>query len=267
MPTLMLAERRLHYRDAGAGVPLLLLHGFPLHSESFWPQLESPPEGVRLLAPDHRGFGASAAGLEPLSMDAMAEDALGLLDALDLREALVGGVSMGGYVAMALLRCAPQRVRGLLLVGTQARSDDDAGRERREATARSAEAEGIDPVAQAMLPKLLSPNAPTSSQARLAAIVRSISGAAAAAGSRAMALRPDSLPTLAAFRGPACIVHGADDALIPLERGHEMAGLIEGSEWVALPGAGHLAQIEEADACGAAIARLAERVRATGGWA
>ncbi len=267
MPTVTLAGRSLQYRDAGAGLPLLLLHGFPLHSESLWPLLDAPPAGVRILAPDHRGFGASAPAAQQLSMEGMADDALALLDALDLGEALVGGVSMGGYIAMALLRRAPQRVRGLLLIGTQARADDDAGRARRESMAREAETQGIEPVAQAMLPKMLSAAAPESTVRRLAAIVRSISGTAAAAGARAMAARPDSRPTLAVYRGPASVVHGGDDALIPLDRGHEMAALLDGSEWLAVAGAGHMVQLEAPDVCAAAIERLADRVRATGGRA
>ena len=95
MPTLSITGRSYFYEDRGEGVPLLLFPGFPFTSESFWPQLEAPPKGVRLLVPDHRGFGQSAPGQGPTTMEAMAEDGLALLDALNLGIALVGGVSMG----------------------------------------------------------------------------------------------------------------------------------------------------------------------------
>ncbi len=79
----------------------------PSRRESFWPQLERPAEGRAVIAPDHRGFGGSALGEGVSTMEAMAEDALALLDALKLPAAVVGGVSMGGYVAIALARLDP----------------------------------------------------------------------------------------------------------------------------------------------------------------
>ena len=92
MPTLSLSGRDYFYEDRGEGVPLLLFHGFPFSGESFWPQLEHPPRGVRLLVPDHRGFGRSAIAPGVATMESMAEDGLALLDALGIKSALVGGV-------------------------------------------------------------------------------------------------------------------------------------------------------------------------------
>ena len=145
----------LHFNEAGRGVPLVLLHAFPLSSEAFWPQLERPPEGVRLIAPDLPGFGQSPGRAGPLTMESMADDVLALMDTLELPNAFIGGVSMGGYVALALTRQDPGRVRGLVLVDTQATADDEAGKAKRETTAKDVEAKGLSVLVDSMLPKLL----------------------------------------------------------------------------------------------------------------
>src|SRR5437763_548359 len=109
MPNLTLEGRTYHYRDEGSGRAVVLLHPFPLSSKAFAPVLANVPKGTRLLVPDARGFGQSAPGA--LSMEAIAQDALSLLDALKIDQAVVGGVSMGGYAAMALLRLDASRVK------------------------------------------------------------------------------------------------------------------------------------------------------------
>jgi pimeloyl-ACP methyl ester carboxylesterase len=257
MPDLSHEGRTLHYEDVGGGVPVLLLHGFPLSSQGFWPQLEAPVRGVRLLAPDHRGFGASSAGPGPATMDAMAEDALAVLDATGVGAALVGGVSMGGYVALALQRLAPSRVRGLVLIDTQAAPDDEAGRARREAVAVDVLARGAGVVAEAMLPRLLAKGAPPALVARVDALMRAQAPAAIAAASRGMALRADGRPGLAAYRGPCLVVVGQDDVVTPVEKARELAALVPGSTLEVLPGAGHLSNLEQPGAFGVALARFA----------
>jgi pimeloyl-ACP methyl ester carboxylesterase len=257
MPNLSHQGRTLHYEDVGVGVPLLLLHGFPLSSASFWPQLESPVPGVRLLAPDHRGFGASGLGPGPATMEALASDALAVLDAVHVQSALVGGVSMGGYVALALQRLAPGRVRGLVLIDTQAAPDDEAGRARREALALDVLARGPSVVAEAMLPRLLAPASPQALRQRVQALILAQTPAAIAAASRGMALRADSRPGLKQFRQPCLVVVGAEDAITPVEKARELAALVSGSRLEVLDGAGHLANLEQPGAFSVALARFA----------
>ncbi len=265
MPTLAIDGRTLHYQDRGAGDTLLLLHGFPMHGESFWPQLDHPPQGARLLVPDHRGFGESSPGIGPLLMDDVARDALALLDALAIDRALVGGVSMGGYATMALLRLAPERVRGLALIGTHARPDDAAGKAKREATARETEEQGIEPLVRSMFPSMLSPGAPEAVRERLSGILLATEPAAAASAARGMALRPDSRATLADYRGPSLVVHGALDAIVPVDRGRELAQLLRQHdghcEYQELA-TGHLANLEAPEVCRAAFERLRQHAEA-----
>src|SRR5713101_5039710 len=151
----------LHCQDEGQGPPVLLLHAFPLNAESFRPQLDALSKRYRLLMPDHRGFGRSglAPGQEMTEMSQLARDALALLDHLMIPATVIGGLSMGGYAAMALLRHDPSRVRGLLLADTRAIEDNDAGKKRREELARATLERGSQVLLDTFLPQLLSANA------------------------------------------------------------------------------------------------------------
>lgn len=255
-----LGGRRLAYRDVGSGAPLLLFHGFPFSSESFWPQLEAPPAGFRLIAPDHRGFGASALSEGPSTMEALAEDGIALLDALGLPTAVVGGVSMGGYVAMALTGLDPGRVRGLVLIDTQGGADDDAGKARREAVAADVLQNGVAGLVAGMLPKLLAPSAPSAVRDRVQAMMLAQAPAAVAAASRGMGTRTDSRSILARFANPAVVIVGELDPITPPEKAKVMADLLSGSTLVTIPGAGHLPNLEQPAAFKAALEAFAKRV-------
>lgn len=254
MAYLTIDGRAYHYRDVGEGQPLLLLHGFPLTGASFWPQLDAPPKGARLIVPDHRGFGGSAFG--PLSMDAIASDALALLDHLKVPQAAVGGVSMGGYATMALLRRDPARVTKLVLIDTQCTADDDAGKARRRAVADETLARGMDPLVAAMMPKLIAPAAPDEVRRRVEAMMRSVDPKTAAAASLAMGTRSDSRELLSRFAGPALVVVGSEDPITPLAKAKELAGLLAGARLVVLEGAGHLANLEQPEAFNAALSEF-----------
>ncbi|MDP2272092.1 MAG: alpha/beta hydrolase [Archangium sp.] len=244
MPTLSLQGRPSFYEDRGEGVPLLLFHGFPFSSQSFWPQLAAPPKGVRLLAPDHRGFGQSAPGPGVSTMEAMAEDGLALLDALGIQSALVGGVSMGGYVAIALTRLDPGRVQGLVLIDTQSTADDEAGRARRETTALDVEKNGVAGLVSGMLPKLMAAGVAPETKARVEKLMLAQSAQAVAAASRGMASRIDGKDILSRFSGPCSIIVGAEDQITPVEKAKLMQSLVGGSTLEVIEGAGHLSNLE-----------------------
>jgi pimeloyl-ACP methyl ester carboxylesterase len=244
-----------HHRSSGSGEPVLLLHGFPMTSEAFWPQLDAPPKGVRVICPDHTGFGQSA--LRPnVTLESMASDALELLDALGLQSVVVGGVSMGGYVAMALLRLDPSRVRALVLADTQAPGDDAPAKARREETAQDLEANGMGNTVKAMLPRLLADDAKPYVRSRVEALMRAVNPAAAAAAARAMAGRDDSRDILARYGGPALIIVGEKDVITPPERAKQMAELLPRSKLVTIPSVGHLANLEAPQAFNTALGEL-----------
>jgi pimeloyl-ACP methyl ester carboxylesterase len=249
MPFFDRAGVRLHYVEDGEGVPLLLLHGFPLASQSFRHTLGAFAYGVRTIAIDHRGFGESALGPDAAStMEMLASDALALLDHLKIKVAFVAGVSMGGYVAMALAKLAPDRVNGLVLIDTQAFPDDEAAREKREATALDVLAHGSGVLVSAMLPKLFSAKVDAATRSETEAIIRGTNPAAAAAALRGMALREDAHDVLAKFEGPALVVVGEKDEITPLAKAEAMLEKLARGRLEILPGAGHLSNQEAPEA-------------------
>ena len=240
---------------------MVLLHAFPLEGEMFEPQWSTLAGRARFVVPDLPGFGGSDAGPGPSEMHAMADEVLALLDHLGIGSAVVGGVSMGGYVSLALLRNDPGRVRALVLADTQTSADDLTGREVRERTAQEVLAKGT----RALLPsmdRLLRSAAPEALRARVSRWITSGSPEGQAAALRGMALRPDSRDILARFGGPVLVVVGTDDILTPPAKARAMADLVPGAELVEIPAAGHLANLEQPEAFNAALGRFLDRVRA-----
>jgi pimeloyl-ACP methyl ester carboxylesterase len=242
---------RVSYRELGApnAPALLLLHAFPLHSGSFRAVAPLLAERYRVLLPDHRGFGQSGLGQEPATtMERLALDALAVLDDAKVESAVVGGVSMGGYAAMALLRHSPSRVRALLLVDTQQGPDDAAGKAKREENARGTLEGGMDFLVRTMLPKLLAPEASEKVREEVSALIRSNPPAGAAAALRGMALRADSEDILARFGNPAVIVYGEKDAITGKDKADAMAAVLSDAQIAQIPGVGHLSHLEAPEA-------------------
>ena len=238
---------------------MVLLHAFPLEGEMFEPQWTALAGRARFIVPDLRGFGGSGLVPGPSEMGAMADDVLALIDHLAIDAAVVGGVSMGGYVTLALLRNDPSRVRALVLADTQTSPDDAAGRERREQTAQQVSAQG----STALLPqvdRLLGPSASAVLRARVAGWITAGSPEGQAAALRGMALRPDARDILARFGGPLLVLVGADDVLTPPGKARAMADLVPGAELVEISGAGHLANLEQPEAFNAALERFIGRL-------
>jgi pimeloyl-ACP methyl ester carboxylesterase len=124
--------RSVRYLENGAGWPVVLVHAFPLNAEMWRPQLRHVPAGFRFIAPDLRRFGESGGDPGDLpTMDDYAADIAGLLDALEIERAVIGGLSMGGYVTFALFRAAPERFAGMVLADTRSQADTPAARDGR----------------------------------------------------------------------------------------------------------------------------------------
>ncbi|RKH03306.1 alpha/beta fold hydrolase [Corallococcus praedator] len=243
----------LHYRDVGQGLPVLLLHAFPLDGSAFERQVAALSGRYRFLVPDLRGFGQTPLGEGPMEMRRLAQDGLALLDALNIDAAVVGGVSMGGYAAMALLREDAGRVRGLVLVDTQCTADDDAGREKREATAQQALTQGASSVIQGLVPKLVHAGADSPVGREVTAMGRAASPQALAAAQRGMAQRPDSKDILARFAGPTLVVVGEHDTITPLAKAKQMVDLVQGARLEVITDAAHLPNQEQPEAFNAVL--------------
>lgn len=225
---------------------VVLIHAFPLSAELWDPQRNALPPGWRLFTPDLPGFGGST---EPpaMSVEAMAVSVLAAMDARGIRRAVIGGMSMGGYVTFALMRLAPERFSGLVLVDTRATADTDPQKEGRRKMMATARDRGAAAIADEMVPKLLGETTKRE-RPEVAATVRRIiesNRADTIAGAvEAMMNRPDSTPLLAGIRVPTLIVCGEEDTLTPPFDSQAMHRAIAGSRLVLLAGAGHLSSLE-----------------------
>ncbi|MFL5319850.1 MAG: alpha/beta fold hydrolase [Myxococcaceae bacterium] len=258
MPIAHVNGQPLHYLDEGTGTPIVLIHAFPFDSGMYRPQIEGLKGRFRIIAPDLRGFGKTAGG-KNTTMDSHATDVAALLDVLGIDHAIVGGVSMGGYVSLALLRVAANKVSGLVLIDTQATPDDAAGKAKREENASKIEKEGIDFWVDANLPKLVAKDARAEVRDGVKAMIRSQTREGVAGGLRAMALRPDSRDMLARFGGKAVVIVGEHDEVTPLAKAQQMAELVAGTRVVVIPGVGHLANWESPAEVNRAIAEFVGR--------
>lgn len=238
---------RIFYRDAGSGLPILLVHGFPLDGELWRPQIDGLAGDYRIIVPDLRGFGQSMPSVEA-TMEEYAADLAALLDELGVDSAVVVGLSMGGYVALAFERLYSERLLGLVLVDTRAQADSREARAGRVTTALRVKEHGSAVLADDMLEKLLSPAA-RERQPELVETVREmiarqpVEGVVAAL--HGMAGRPDSRPMLGEVSVPTLVVVGADDPITPESDAQAMVDAIPGAELHVLPRAAHLSNLEQ----------------------
>jgi pimeloyl-ACP methyl ester carboxylesterase len=243
------AGRKVRYLAGGAGWPLVLIHGFPLNADQWRPQLEDPAEGWQYIAPDLRGFGrgASPSTGDPVTMDDYAGDVEELLNALEIDRAVIGGLSMGGYVTFALFRRAPERFSGMLLADTRSQPDTPEGRQSRRALSELVQKEGAVAVADQMLPKLLGTTTHQERPSLVRDVRRMITGAdpgAIQAAIHALMTRPDSTPDLARISTPTLVAAGEEDVITPESDAAFLHQSIARSRLVVLSGAGHLSNLE-----------------------
>ncbi len=255
---------QLAFREAGAGRPLVLLHAFPLDSTMWHPQREALAAHCRVITPDLRGFGGSELGDDEPSLAVAADDVVALMDRLDLDRVVLGGLSMGGYVAMMLLRRHPDRIAGLLLADTKAGADSEPARANRERIAQAVLNDATSTVLlDDVLPTLVGPTTVSSRPevyGRVRALVETAPPAAVAWTQRAMAARPDSFDLLRGCQAPALVVVGEEDALSPPADARAMAAALPRSALVTIPAAGHLSAVEDPEAFTTAVAELVSRI-------
>lgn len=245
------------YQDSCSGPTLLLIHGFPLNSSMWEPQLEDLSDIARIIAPDLRGHGQSDAMPGPYSTAMIADDCVGLLDALGIQEpVVVCGMSMGGYIALELYRQHPDLVEGLILVSTRAGADSEEGKAGRDRAADRVEAEGPQVIVADMLPKMMAPETyeiDPDLASEVEAMMQTTSPEGMVGALMAMKERADSTSMLAEIDVPTLIIHGAEDQIIPLSEARAMREAIPDAELVVIPEAGHLANLEQPEDFNAAV--------------
>ncbi|HEX2026971.1 MAG TPA: alpha/beta fold hydrolase [Nitriliruptorales bacterium] len=247
MPHVDVAGTRLHYHVAGEGPLALLVHGFPFDATMWLDQLSRLRTVRRCVAPDLRGFGASAPTTErTLPMERHAQDMAQLIATLADGDAVadVVALSMGGYVVLALWENHPERVRSLALLDTRAEPDDEEGRAGRDATISSVVQQGRTPLATDLLGSLLAPDADATARARVRTMIEGTRVETIVAALRGMRDRPDRTALLSTIDVPTLVVAGEHDAPTPPEAMQVMADTIPGARFEVVPGAGHVTAVE-----------------------
>jgi 3-oxoadipate enol-lactonase len=236
---------------------LLLLHAFPLNARMWDRQLALAGDGWRVIAPQLRGFDDGANEPPASTVDDYAGDVIDLLDALHIKQAVVGGLSLGGYVAFALLRLAARYVQGLILADTRPQADTPEGVAARVRMLQLVHEKGPSAVADEMIPKLLGETtrrAGPGVEDHVRSLVLANSTDAIAGAIRALMSRPDSTPLLASIHVPTLVVVGEEDTVTPPALSEEMHRSIAGSQLVRIPHAGHLSNLEQPESFNAALA-------------
>jgi 3-oxoadipate enol-lactonase len=251
----------ISFFDSGAGLPVVFLHPTPL-DHSFWQPLVQRLPGVRAIAPDLRGHGASKLGsalpvgifnrvpdAPVLTMKQLAADIWALMDHLAIADAVFVGCSIGGYVLFELWRQAPERMRGLAFICSKPQPDTPANQDRRVATIAQARAEGGAQIFDGMTQSLIG----ASARALRPAIAEELRAhmqqtpEALVATQAGLATRPDSVPTVATIHVPVFALCGGEDPAVTVPEMEILQAAPGGCDWHLLANAGHFAAYEQPD--------------------
>ena len=247
MPQRSVNGATLNYEERGRGAPLVLLHGFPLDSRIWREQIDALSDRFRVITPDLRGFGRSNSN-DTFTMESLADDVHALLTDLQALPCVLGGLSMGGYVALAYAKKYPTHLRGLALIDTKAEGDTAEGKAGREKMIELARTQGTKAVADQMMPKMLAPDADkTRPQVKreLDQIMNAQTPLTIEHALAAMRDRPDLVASLGSIAVPTLVIVGEHDAITPPAGAEKMSKAIPHSTYVVIRGAGHMSPMEQ----------------------
>jgi 3-oxoadipate enol-lactonase len=251
-----IGSRQLAYESVGSGPVLVLVHAFPFDSRMWRKTAATLASQRRVITPDMRGFGLSDLGSGGFSIADLADDVAALLDALKLPAATVGGMSMGGYVALAFARRHRDRLKSLILADTKAAADTPEARQGRETAITLVEQQGVPALLEKQISRLLSASASDSLRAEVRALGAQPPDAVIAA-IRALRDRPDRTAELPEIAVPTLVVVGSEDGLSPPAEAQLMAAAMPDARVAEIPGAAHLSNLENPNAFAAALAGFA----------
>ena len=235
----------------------MLLHGFANDHALWGPQVALLRERFRVIAPSLRGFGKSGdTGGEAISMDEYAEDIAALMDERRVGPAVVGGISMGGYIALALALRHPRRLRGLVLANTRAAADPPDWAPIREQMVRTVRERGAEAVVESYGDKPFAPDCPDAVKAEVRAMIRRQRTPGLVSGTLGMAGRPDRTPRLGEIRVPTLVIHGSADAYVPVAEAERVHRALPSSRFAGIAGAGHFSNVDRPREFNAALEAL-----------
>ena len=252
--TISINNRFISYTETGQGRPLVLIHAFPTDKRLWEPQHEGLKSQFRVISLDLWGFGESSdVDGTAVTMSEYAEEVKQLLDHLKIKKAIIGGESMGGYIALAFLERYPNSIEGLVLSNTQAIADSDEAKVNREKTALDVLENGSEKLVNNFMEKAVSTNASEEIKAFLSHILNKQKPTAIASALRGMALRFQTQDLLASTLLPVLIITSEQDKVISPQQSEEMLRFAKNSQLVVLANAGHLSNLEQSDQWNQAI--------------
>lgn len=243
---------------------ILFLHGFPFDHRMWRHQLAGLARW-QCIAPNLRGArgGEVPTPATAYTMSTYADDLVTLLDRAQIRQAVVCGLSMGGYIIFELLRRHPHRVRAAILCNTKAAADSPEAKRGRDALAAKAQREGTPAVAAELVPRLLARETQRQRPDVVREVTEMIQGqpvVGIVGALHALRERPDSTPLLARVQIPVLVIAGDDDQITPAEGMKNMAEAIPGAEFTLISAAGHLAPLEQPRGVSGAVATFLEKL-------
>jgi len=265
----MKLETRIHRTRDGAEIayrvregpsPWLLLHALGCDASMWDDVIAALPEETGVVVPELRGHGGSTLGWRPPDVELMARDVIEIATRERVTRPAVAGVSMGGYVAMAVAALAPDSARAWAFVSTRARADDEEGRAGRAAGLETLRRRGWRSFAAGLMSVLLSEDHPRfpAHRERLMEMFSRAGDAGLTWTLIALANRVDRLGTLAGLHAPAIVVVGDADLLTPPDEARAIASAVPGSKLVVLPGVAHMSTVEAPRDVAAALTGLPE---------
>lgn len=250
-------NQSIYYTDVGDGAPLILIHAFPTGQRLWDVQQEKLKKYFRVITLDLWGFGQSSkVDGNAITMEEYAKEVKLLMDHLRIKNAIIGGESMGGYIALAMLQKYPDQVDSLILSNTQAIADNADAKASREATAKAILANGTENLVDSFITKALFANANQQTKTFLRQILSVQPATAMASALRGMSQRQDTSSVLKNSSRKILIITSDQDMVIPPQQSDNMHALAKNSKLVVIKNAGHLSSLEQADAWNQAVINM-----------
>jgi 3-oxoadipate enol-lactonase len=241
----------ISYDDFGTGeTPIIFIHGFPFNKSSWKPQMAFFKETHRVIAYDIRGFGQSGIGEEAPSIPLFADDLILFMDTLQIKKAIVCGLSMGGYILLDAINRYPTRFAALVLCDTQCISDTDEARAKRHKTIIQINEVGLEPFADGFVKSVFCPLSLTTKKTLVNIVKEIILNTAlptVVTGLTALADRKDKCEVLAEIKVPTLILCGAEDVVTPIAQSQFLHKNIPNSTLNIIDKAGHLSNLEQSE--------------------
>jgi len=240
---------KVSYNDEGLNeAPVIIfIHGFPLNKSMWDNQIEKLKDNYRVIAYDIRGHGNTEVGTIDFSIDLFVKDLLSFMDALKIEKSIICGLSMGGYIALNAIENHPERFTALILSDTNCTADAPEAKEKRMKTIESIKENGVEKLANDLLPNLFAPESFITNSKEIVAVKEMIVNTSKESlykSLHALANRKETCRKLAEIKVPVLILVGKEDKITPVEAAKAMHEKIDIALLSIIGGAGHLSNLE-----------------------